>query len=222
MFFTRNVQHKLQQDTYIQRARMFGARGNSLKHFELTIPAQLYADWHKCFVYHKLSLATIDNNVGVPVWIGDSRVSVASPSSINNAKVTLDKGEMSFAKFSFSNSLDKIVSENPTSIETLKKLQAKIGEEALPSFVIEFIETSLANAPGSLAIHEASSIAGYGSSADKQSISRKKGFMGKPQLEAVKFPNAMHHVKIFHNGSLGKARVFYKVGGGVQFMEHQA
>jgi hypothetical protein len=27
MFFTRNVRHKLQQDTYIQRARMFGARG---------------------------------------------------------------------------------------------------------------------------------------------------------------------------------------------------
>lgn len=222
MFFTRNVQHKLQQDTYIQRARMFGARGSSLKHFELTIPAQLYADWHKCFVYHKLSLATIDKNVGVPVWIGDSRVSVASPSSINNAKVTLDKGEMSFGKFSFSNSLDLIVGENPTSIESLKKLQAKIGEEALPSFVIEFIETSLANAPGSLAIHEASSIAGYGSSADKHSISRKKGFMGKPQLEAAKFPNAMHHVKIFHNGSLGKARVFYKVEGGVQFMEHSA
>ena len=31
MFFTRNVKHKLQQDTYIQRARMFGARGEFLK-----------------------------------------------------------------------------------------------------------------------------------------------------------------------------------------------
>jgi Z1 domain len=28
MFFTRDVKHKLQQDTYIQRARMFGSRGN--------------------------------------------------------------------------------------------------------------------------------------------------------------------------------------------------
>ncbi|MGH9548130.1 MAG: Z1 domain-containing protein, partial [Terriglobales bacterium] len=75
MFFTRNVKHKLQQDTYIQRARMFGARGGYLKHFELTIPAQLYTDWHKCFIFHKLALATIDNNLGSPVWIGDSRIS---------------------------------------------------------------------------------------------------------------------------------------------------
>jgi hypothetical protein len=99
MFFTRNVKHKLQQDTYIQRARMFGARGKYLPHFELTIPKQLYADWHKCFVFHKLALATIKNNLGSPVWIGDSRVSVASESSINKATVSLNKGEMSLRRF---------------------------------------------------------------------------------------------------------------------------
>jgi hypothetical protein len=66
MFFTRNVRHKLQQDTYIQRARMFGSRGEYLKHFELTIPTQLYSDWHRCFVFHKLALATINNILGSP------------------------------------------------------------------------------------------------------------------------------------------------------------
>ena len=125
MFFTRNVQNKLQQDTYIQRARMFGARGSYMQHFELTIPAQLYADWQKCFVYHKLSLATIDSNLGVPVWVGDSKISVASSSSINKASVTLDKGEMSYEKFSFTSSLDTIISEGPTSVETLKTLQGQ-------------------------------------------------------------------------------------------------
>jgi hypothetical protein len=219
MFFTRDVQHKLQQDTYIQRARMFGARGDYLKHFELTIPAPLYADWRRCFIYHKLSLATIDTNLGVPVWIGDSRVSVASSSSIDNSTVTLDKGEMSFARFNFSDSLDTIVKSDPKSIENLKKLQGEIGEPALPTFLIEFIAAALTAAPGSLAIHEASSIAGYGESADKEEIFRKKGFIGKPQLEEAKFPNAVHHVKIFHNGE-GKARVFYKVAGGVQFIEN--
>ena len=74
-------------------------------------------------------------------------------------------------------------------------------------------------APGTLAIHQSSSIAGYGDSADKQAIYRKKGFMGDPQLEAAKFPNAVHHLKIFRN-SAGKARIFYKVAGGVQFMEN--
>ena len=34
MFFTRDVKHKLQQDTYIQRARMFGSRGTYLKYFD--------------------------------------------------------------------------------------------------------------------------------------------------------------------------------------------
>ena len=38
MFFTRDVKHKMQQGTYIQRARMFGSRDDYLKYFELTIP----------------------------------------------------------------------------------------------------------------------------------------------------------------------------------------
>ena len=75
MFFTRDVKSKLQQDTYIQRARMFGSR-KDLEHFELTIPAQLYAEWQKCFAYHRLSLSTIESKLGVPVWIGDNRIAV--------------------------------------------------------------------------------------------------------------------------------------------------
>ena len=56
MFFTRDVQHKIQQDTYIQRARMFGSRGDYLHFFELTIPQSLYLDWHRCFDFHRLAL----------------------------------------------------------------------------------------------------------------------------------------------------------------------
>src|SRR3546814_19609708 len=59
MFFTRDVKHKIQQDTYIQRARMFGNRGDYLRFFELTIPEALYLDWHRCFVFHRLALAAI-------------------------------------------------------------------------------------------------------------------------------------------------------------------
>jgi len=56
MFFTRDSKHKIQQDTYIQRARMFGSRKAHIHYFELTIPDQLYADWHRCFVFHRLAL----------------------------------------------------------------------------------------------------------------------------------------------------------------------
>ena len=66
MFFTRDVKNKLQQDTYIQRARMFGSRSKYLRHFELTIPGHLYNDWHRCFVFHRLALEGIKNNQKSP------------------------------------------------------------------------------------------------------------------------------------------------------------
>ncbi len=219
MFFTRNVRQKLQQDTYIQRARMFGARGEYLEHFELTIPAQLYADWHKCFVFHKLALATIRDNLGSPVWIGDSRVSVASDPSIDKATVALDKGEMSFGMFDYSDDLDAIVLEDQNSLATLQGLRAKIGNDTLPAFLIDYIAAVAPNGPASLAIHTASSIEGYKDTADQAAISRDKGFMGKSQLEPKKFPNAVHHIKIFYNAGR-KARLFYKYQGSLQFVQN--
>jgi hypothetical protein len=220
MFFTRDVKTKLQQDTYIQRARMFGARGKYLQHFELTIPQQLYADWHRCFVFHRLALQAIKNNKISPVWVGDPRISIAASSSIDRGTVDLNKGEMSFQIFDCKDltKLDGIVTDNPKSTETLKTLAANIGE-ALPKFLIEYIEAALKQTPDTLAIHTASSIGNYAKSADLDAISRTKGFIGNPQLEKVKFPNATHHVKIFHNGK-GKARVFYKNLGGVQFVQN--
>jgi hypothetical protein len=218
MFFTRNVKHKLQQDTYIQRARMFGARGKYLKNFELTIPSQLFTDWHRCFVLHKLALETINNKLGSPVWIGDNRVSVAAKSSIDNATVVLDKGEMSFGMFDYIADLDEIVEGDPSNIETLKKLQTKIGKDALPGFLIDYIRAASQNLPGALAIHTASSIAGS-TDAKQATISRDKGFMGKSQLEPKKFPDAVHHVKIFFNKKNG-AKLFYKFRGSVQFVQN--
>ena len=47
---------KLQQNTYIQRARMFGTRP-CVKDFELTIPqVTFYENWADCFQDHELSV----------------------------------------------------------------------------------------------------------------------------------------------------------------------
>lgn len=218
MFFTRDVKTKLQQDTYIQRARMFGARGKYLPHFELTIPSHLYDDWHRCFVFHRLALQAIKNNKMSPVWVGDPRIAIAAASSIDRGTVDLDKGEMSFQIFDCPDlaKLDGIVAAGPMDVGTLKKLAAVVGN-GLPPFLIEYLQSALKMAPGTLAIHTSSSIANYGKSADIKIISRAKGFLGKPQLEEAKFPKAIHHVKVLHNGK-GKARVFYKNQGGVQFV----
>jgi len=223
MFFTRDVKNKLQQDTYIQRARMFGSRGKYLEHFELTIPRLLYGDWHRCFVFHRLALESIRNSKISPVWIGDSRIAVAASSSIDRSTVDLNKGEMSFQLFDCDagmlQRLDDIVTPGPTELPTLKRLGEEVGV-ALPQYLIEYLESDLKLHPGTLAVHTSSSIAGYGKSADLQAIARKKGFLGDPQLELNRFPNSRHHVKILHNGK-GRARVFYKNLGGAQFVQNQ-
>lgn len=114
---------------------------------------------------------------------------------------------------------DDIVSADASSIATLKKLAA--AGAGVPGYLIKYIEAALKRAPGTLAIHTASSIEKYkaGPDVDIDAISRTKGFIGNPQLELTKFPHAIHHVKIFHNGK-GKARVFYKNRGRVQFVQN--
>ena len=101
MFFTRDVKHRLQQDTYIQRARMFGSRESYLKYFELTIPKSLYLDWQTCFIFHRLSLESRRQNKRSPVWLDGERISAVAASSIDKTNVLVDKGEMSFALFDY-------------------------------------------------------------------------------------------------------------------------
>jgi hypothetical protein len=220
MYFTRDVKNKLQQDTYIQRARMFGARGKYLRYFELTIPEHLYSDWHRCFVFHRLALQAIKNNKISPVWVGDDRISIAASSSIDRGTVDLNRGEMSFQIFDCPDpaALDKIVEVGPTEIKTLNMLAARVGD-ALPKFLVNYLERQVKIDPDSLAIHTASSIAGYKATADHEAISRTKGFIGNPQLELAKYPNAIHHIKIFYNHK-GKGRVFYKSKADVHFVQN--
>jgi Z1 domain len=218
MYFTRDVSHKLQQDTYIQRARMFGARGSYVPHFELTIPEGLYKDWHRCFVFHRLALKAIQDNKESPVWIGDPRIAIASSPSIDRARVDLNKGEMSWQLFKHRNypALDAIVDTDPRSLDTLVALQAQLGK-ALPQYLIDYLRPAVKARPGSLAIHKSQSITKQ-KSAVQATVTRKRGFIGTNQLEEGKFPGAVHHIKIMYNAA-GKGRVFYKNRGGVQFIQ---
>ena len=226
MFFTRDVRTRLQQDTYIQRARMFGVRGAYLPHFELTIPQPLFEDWRRCFVYHRLSLNSIDEELGAPVWLGDARISVASSASIDHSTVNLDKGEMSFALFDLDaatrSALDELVRAAPSDAATLERMSERVGEASLPQFLINFVRTIAPNGAASLAIHTSSSVAGYAArpGTDLDSITRRRGFMGRPQLEEGQFPNAVHHFKIFYNAG-SRARVFYKYTERVTFTQNQ-
>ena len=219
MFFTRDVKHKIQQDTYIQRARMFGARGEYLSFFELCIPEKLYLDWHKCFVFHRLSLESIRAGNGSPVWLEDTRVSAVSGSSIDKTTVSMDSGEMSFELFNYNEpQLNAIIDGPGGSSEKLDKLSDLLGESKLPKFLREYIRHFSPNEDDSLAIHPSRTIAKY-KDANQEKIERARGFIGQFELEESKYPNAIHHIKILHN-EFSQARVFYKYSGSIKFLKN--
>lgn len=224
MFFTRDVKHKLQQDTYIQRARMFGSRGDYLKYFELIIPKPLYLDWQKCFIFHRLSLESRKQSKQSPVWLDGERITAVASGSIDKTNVIVDKGEMSFKLFDYDKvqeGIQELIDQKIEPMQKLKALAELLGRECLPAYLINFIESFRPLGDESVAIHPPMSIAGYSDKEgemDKATITRTKGFIGKSQMEVTKYPNAIHHINIFTNG-LGKARVFYKYEGSVRFLK---
>jgi hypothetical protein len=221
MFFTRDVKHRMQQDTYIQRARMFGSRGKYLPLFELTIPDHLYTDWHRCFVFHRLALSAIQRNLGSPVWLTDNRIAAVAASSIDRSTVDVNRGEMAFHLFDFDTRYDAIAKSRDGVVQKLDQLAAAFGDGVFPGYLKEFMVRTSPNPEQAIAIHTSSSISGYSNKAglDKSRIERRQGFMGDPQLEKGRYPNAVHHIKVFSNDE-GKGRLFYKFEGSIQFVKN--
>lgn len=222
MFFTRDVKHKLQQDTYIQRARMFGSRGTYLNFFELIIPKTLYLDWQKCFIFHRLSLESRKQDKRSPIWLDGERITAVSSASIDKTNVVVDKGEMSYALFEYDEqAITNILKLKTQEITKINLLSELVGKESLPAYLITYIESFLPTGNESIAVHMPKSIAGYvdkKGETDKTTITRTRGFIGNRELELDKFPNAIHHINILHNGT-GKARVFYKYEGNIRFLK---
>ena len=221
MFFTRDVKHKIQQDTYIQRARMFGSRGSYLSLFELTIPQALFMDWHRCFIFHRLALQAIQQGQGSLVWLGDKRVAAVASTSIDRSTVDLDKGEMAFRLFDYSTDIEDIVNSNHSSLTKMEVLGSHLGADVFPEYLRRYVSRILPNGNASIAFHPSSSIEGYRGSAgiDMDRIERKKGFIGQSDLQKRKYPNAIHHFKVYYNANR-KARLFYKYEGSIQFTKN--
>ena len=224
MFFTRDVKYKMQQDTYIQRARMFGSRNNYLPYFELTIPETLYLNWQKCFIFHRLSLDSRRNGNGTPVWLEGTKIAAAASSSVDKARVVIDSGEMSFELFDYSSvadDIEDILKQNDVSnLQKVKALSELLGSNKFPQYLIDYIENFLPSADRSIALHEPKSISGYkeSESLDRENIVRARGFIGQRELEPEKYTEAIHHINILHNEN-GKARVFYKYQGNIRFLK---
>lgn len=215
MFFTRDTKHKIQQDTYIQRARMFGNRGAYLQYFELCIPQSLYLDWQKCFVFHKLSLAAIRDNKGTPVWLEDSRVSAVSSASIDRTAVAINSGEMGFEVFDYTDNLDLLFEKRSNdNLKLLIDLKKYLSDNSLPSYFMNFVNSFLPRGNDSIAVYSVRHVRKDTEYHD--TLERAKGIFGSEDIK--KYPDANHHIMIVKN-TLGKARVIYKYVPNVRMLK---
>jgi hypothetical protein len=208
MFFTRSPKHKIQTDTYVQRARMFGSRSPYLNHFELHIPKSLYRDWNEAFFLHRLGMASL--KTGDPIWYENDRTSAVANSSKDKANISQDAGEVDFDVFEFKEEIDNFTTEAKLGYEAFAKLLKMLPPDYLPTQITKTIESMKPSGDQSLVIHKSRSIKNYTSltSQDVAEIRRgNKGlFYGS---DAANFPSSVHHFQIFHNPA-GNGRMIYK------------
>ena len=221
MFFTRDVKHRMQQDTYIQRARMFGNRGDYLPYFELSIPQGLYDDWHRCFVLHRLSLEAIRSGRGSLVWMGDTRITPAASSSVDKSNVDLDRMEMSFPMFDYSANIEDVLTGHDNNLAKLHGVSRIIGEAAFPEYLQRYILEVLPHGDDSIEFHRSVSIADRRANVNHEEVSSTKGLFGGTQLRS-KGDLAAHHLGVFYNAQ-GRARLVYRYTGtpSIQFMKNK-
>lgn len=206
MFFTRTVKTTFHQDTYIQRARMFGSRGNYLKYFELSIPKELYINWHNSFMLHRLSLESIKNGDGAPVWLYGGNVRVTTDSSIDRTTVKSENNEIHLPMFKYDekvifNILNKCISN----LDKLTELSKVIGKNALPEWLLNFIKRiDAVEGKESIRIHKP--MIPKWSDVNLDNLSRPKGFIS---TSSSSFKDFKHHIQIIYNKD-NKARIVYK------------
>jgi hypothetical protein len=202
MFFTRNVKGKYQQDTYIQRARMFGTRNKYLKYFELTIPKELYLNWHDCFFYHRLCMEYIKSGMP-PSWAYGGNVIPTGISSVDKENVKESSGEMGFSVNSYEteNEFRQLWdSKNP--LKSLEDMRSKFGNEVIPDMVLNYIKSTLKDPLIKLYNPTFPKMKDF----DPDKLERKRRIMRKGD----DFGNFDHHFGLIFNPHKKIFRVIYK------------
>jgi hypothetical protein len=222
MYFTRGVKGRLSQDTYIQRARMFGNRNKYKNDFQLWIPTMLLDDWAKCFTFHRLAIQSARAGMGAPVWLSDFRSTPTAVSSIDKSSVDFEFGEMSFGMFAFQSNKN-YCGDTSSYMDRLLTLKASVPEKSFPEHIYRYLVNDITG-DDDVCFHSASPF-GTSRSAYTQSeiddIRRAKGIFSTNEFARGDNPNARHHLKIYFNAN-GKARLFYKIRGkSIKFMQNK-
>ncbi|AAQ00318.1 DNA helicase [Prochlorococcus marinus subsp. marinus str. CCMP1375] len=145
-FFSRGVKGKMQQNTYIQRARMFGSRPYA-KYFELCVPAEIFEQWADVFQDHELSLRFA--KCGDLAHVQGEGNRAADSRSIDKSNVQVELRERPIGEiFSLTKSLeDFLVNEfnselKLSSTDIIRQLKSKqvIKDIHFPNTVLSYID----------------------------------------------------------------------------------
>lgn len=227
-FFSRNVKGRLQQNTYIQRARMFGHRPYS-KYFELCVPRDLFDDWADCFTNHELSLRLA--KAGAYQHIESGRTSAADSGAIDNEHVVKASSERPVGMiFGLSDQLKERL-EAHDNVRTLSFISGLVRDglvpkDAFPGELIKFIEETCK--------HDESDVflvlkrSGEGgiqpieqfSDADPATLTRKRGGMVQAILKGgPDYEKHTHYILPLKNAE-GKIRFCYRTRLGYKILQN--
>ena len=140
-YFSRTVKGKLQQNTYIQRARMFGNRPYS-QYFELCVPQSLFNQWATVFEDHEISLRLA--RAGAYLHIQSKGTAVIDAGAIDRSNVTMESSERVVGDiFELTEELElRLVNHNQScTVSFLKQLidEGLLTEKHLPNSLITYL-----------------------------------------------------------------------------------
>jgi hypothetical protein len=124
---------------------------------------------------------------------------------------------MSFAIFNFVPEFDEIAQSGASAADKINTLADRLGNSAFPRYLREFVLHSLSKGKVSLKIFASAGMFPSMTEQEKADIQRRQGFL--TIRESDRSGNAVHFLRIFRNDA-GKARLFYKFDGSVQFIKN--
>lgn len=221
-FFSRNVKGKMQQNTYVQRARMFGTRPY-IKWFELCIPDSLYEDWATCFADHEMSIQSAIR--GDIRHFSSKKTSSADSGSIDNEHVVGASGEVAAgAIFEINHNLIEMLrfTQNKP-ISGLRRLidSGDLPIDALDPSILGYIDYMTGDSDNDSAIIDIEGSFIYISDRlNNETLMRDRGGLISQLVKGRKKYLEKPHLFLITADNSGRARFVYRLSAGKRILKN--
>ena len=223
-FFSRGVKGKLTQNTYVQRARMFGTRPYA-EWFELCIPDSLYEDWASCFADHEMSIQSAI--AGDIMHFSSARTRSADPSSIDEKNVHGSSGEIAPGIIfdideDLLNAFRFIVNKPISGIRRLID-SGQLTPDAFPLRVLDYIdEVAEHSDEGSALVEVADTFLYKGRNLDSETLTRRtdRGAIIASTIKGRGQYLEKSHLFMITGNDKGQARILYKLNAGRRILKN--